>query len=132
MPAPRLLAMLALGLALAGAGCSRESDEDQVRNTLERFADATAKKDYQALCDDLFATKLVEEVRRSVPCELALRNSDLGAAQKPTLRILRVRVDGERATADVRTGAANQEASEDTVELVREDDDWRIIALSSG
>ena len=131
MPAPRLLAVLALALTLVASGCSRESDEDRVRDTLERFADATAKKDYQALCDDLFATKLVEEVRRSVPCELALRNSDLGSAQKPALRILRVRVDGKRATADVRSTAANQPASEDTVELIREGDDWRIIALSS-
>ena len=94
MPTPRLLAVLALACAVVAAGCSRESDEDQVRDTLERFADATARKDYQALCDDLFASKLVEEVRRSVPCELALRNSDLGSAQKPQLRILRVSVDG--------------------------------------
>ena len=132
MPAPRHLVVLFVAAAVAAAGCSRESDEDKVRDTLERFADATAKKDYQALCDDLFASKLVEEVKRSVPCELALRNSDLGSAQKPALRILRVSVDGDRARADVRSTAANQPASEDTVELVREGEDWRIIALSSG
>ena len=132
MPAPRHLVLLAL-LSLAGgaAGCGGESDEEKVRDTLERFADATARKDFQTLCDDLFATKLVEEVRRSVACELALKNSSLGDAQKPKLEIRAVKVDGDRATADVTSSAANQPRSEDKVELIREGEEWRIISLSS-
>ena len=131
MPAPRKTALLAALIALLATGCSQESDEEQVRSTLQRFADATARKDYQALCDDLFATKLVEEVRRSVACELALKNSSLGDAQKPKLEVRTVKVDGDRATAEVKSSAANQPASNDTVELIREKDEWRIISLSS-
>ena len=132
MPAPRRLLLLALLPALIAAGCGGESDEEQVRGTLTEFADATARKDFQALCDELFATRLVEEVRRQVPCEIALRNSSLGDAQKPKLEVRRVRIDGDKATAVVRSSAANQPSSEDTVELIREGDDWRIISLSSG
>src|SRR5215212_5244681 len=108
------MALLAALIAtLAAGGCSSESDEEKVRDTLRRFADATARKDLQALCDDLFATKLVEEVRRSIPCEIALKRSDLATAQKPKLEIRSVKVDGERATADVTSSAANQPPSRD-------------------
>jgi hypothetical protein len=131
VPVPRQLLLVVLVSALVLGGCGRESDDEQVRATLEQFADATARKDYQALCDRLFATKLVEEVRRSLPCELALKRSDLATAQKPKLEVLSVKVDGDTARADVRSSAANQRPSRDTVELIREGDDWRIISLSS-
>ncbi len=102
-----------------------------MRDTLNAFAEATAKKDYQRLCDEIFSEKLVEQVRQQVPCELALKNSSLGDARNPKLEIKRITVDGEVANATVATSAANQRPSEDTVRLVKEGDDWRIQALSS-
>ena len=131
MPAPRHLLVSAVVLGLTASACGRESEEERVRATLERFAAATAAKDYDALCNDVFSKQLVEEVRRTLPCELALKNSDLGSAQKPKLEVKRVKVDDKKATADVRSTAANQPASDDTVQLVQEDGGWRIIALSS-
>jgi Putative lumazine-binding len=124
-----ILALLCV-LAVAGAGCGR-SEEREVRRTLDAFAQATARKDYQRLCDDLFAERLVEEVRRTVPCEVALRNSSLNDARNPKLTVRSVAVDGNRATAVVATSAANQRPSEDTVELVKEGEQWRILALAS-
>ena len=121
---------LLIVLALAAAGCGRSPERD-VRNTLNAFAEATAKKDYQRLCDDIFSAKLVEQVRRQVPCEVALKNSSLGDAKDPKLEIKRITVDGNVANAVVSSSAANQRASEDTVRLVKEGDDWRIQALSS-
>jgi hypothetical protein len=128
----RALSALATVIVLAFplAACGR-SDEREVRDTLEAFAEATAKKDYQRLCDDLFAEQLIEQVRRQVPCELALKNSSLGDARSPKLVIRRITVDGDKASADVTTSAANQPASQDTVSLVREGDEWRIVALAS-
>jgi hypothetical protein len=127
----RLLALLGL-LALVGvSACGRESDEERVRETLQGFADATARKDYQRLCDDVFSRQLVEEVRRTVPCEVALRNSSLDDARNPRLEVRSVKIDGDAASAVVRSSADNQPASEDTVRLVREDEQWRIAALSS-
>ena len=129
MPA-RTLSLFALMLALALPACGR-SEERDVRDTLDAFAEATARKDYQRLCDELFSAKLVEEVRQTVPCEIALQNSSLDDARDPKLTVRSVKVDGERATAEVATSAANQRPSRDTVQLVKEDGEWRIQALAS-
>ena len=52
----RALAVAALAAALlAGCGDSGPTAEEQVRQTLAEFGRATAAKDYQALCDRVFA-----------------------------------------------------------------------------
>ena len=129
MPVLRLtIPLLICVLALAACGRSPERD---VRDTLNALADATAKKDYQRLCDEIFSEKLVEQVRQTVPCEVALQNSSLNDAKDPKLEIRSIKVDGDTATAVVATSAANQRASEDTVRLVKEGEDWRVAALAS-
>jgi hypothetical protein len=121
-----LLAAAAVGLAACG-----DSDEEKVRDTLDRFATATREKDYQALCDDLFARALVRQVRSvGLPCEVALRTG-LGQVRRPTLTVRSVEVNDDGALARVRTGAAGQKPSEDTVRLVKEDDDWRVASLAA-
>jgi hypothetical protein len=136
MPAalrPRLLPLVCACLLALAAGCGDGdgNPEDDVRASLDRFAKATAAKDFQTLCDSVFAKGLVDQVNRELPCELALKNSSLGDAEKPSLEILSVKVDGERASARVRSSAANQPPSEDTVGLLKEQGEWRIISLSS-
>ena len=132
MPTRPLAALLCALVAVPLAACGGRDDEKDVRAVLERFATATAAKDFQTICDGVFAEALVEEVRQAVPCELALKNSDLGDAKEPKLEILDVKVDGKQATAKVRTSAENQETSEDTVRLVREKEGWRVQALVGG
>ncbi len=131
MSAALVSCFVALAVCLALAACGRRDDEGEVRETLTAFAEATARKDYQRLCDELFSEKLVAEVRRTVPCEVALRNSSLGDARSPKLEVRTVKVDGDTASAIVRSSAANQPPSEDTVRLVREGQGWRIAALAS-
>ena len=125
-----LLPPLAAALIAATAACGTD-EEAEVRDTLDAFAQATAQKDYQRLCDDVFATSLVEQVTKVLPCEAALRNSDLASAKAPKLDVQSVTVDGESATAKVRSSAVNQKPSEDTVRLVKEDGEWRVVALAS-
>lgn len=133
-PAARARPIVALGLGVAlavlvAAGCG-ESPEKQIRATLDRFAAATRAKDYQRLCDDLFSSKLVAQVRSvGLPCEVALRMG-LGEVRRPSLVVRRVQVSGDKALARVRTAAVGQQPSEDTVELVREKGDWRIASLA--
>ncbi len=130
MPARRPIVVAVL-CALLTSACGRESDESAVRDTLQTFAEATSRKDYQRLCDELFSEKLVAEVNKTLPCEVALRRSDLDVARNPRIEVRSVKVDGDRASAQVRSTAANQPPSDDTVQLVREDEQWRIAALSS-
>ena len=125
-------ALLAAALACSGlAGCGERepSDEEQVRRTVEAFGRATAGKDYPALCDRILAPDLVEEVEQiGLPCEQALREG-LGDVRDPRLTIGRIEVDGDRASAEVRTAAAGQAPSRDVLRLVRAEGGWRIASL---
>ena len=104
--------------------------EAEVRETLERFAAATRDKDYQTLCDDLYASDLVERIRAAgLPCEVALRTG-LEDRQNPQLRVISVEVNGDSASARVRSTAVGEVPSTDTVGLQREDDAWKVSSLS--
>lgn len=122
------VALVATAAALSGCG-GGPSDEDQVRAVVQAFARATADKDYQRLCDDLLAPKLVDEVRAAgLPCEVALQQG-LGDVKRPQLTLGRVTVKGNGATADVRTTAAGEQPSRDTLKLSRVAGKWRIASL---
>src|SRR3954454_3989344 len=114
---PRLVAALILVLALLGSGCGDRtpSDEEQVRDVLTTFARSTERRDYQKLCDEVFAPKLLTGLQEiGLPCEVALRNS-LGDVKTPRLTVGKVAVKGKTATADIRTAAEGQQPSSDTI-----------------
>jgi ketosteroid isomerase-like protein len=124
------LAALLAAASLAGCGGGL-SDEEQVRDTLAAFGAATARQDYEAVCDRILAPRLVRSVQDAgVPCEQALRRGFEGV-REPRISVGAVRVEGERATAEVSTSAAGQEPSRDTVSLVKTGDGWRIAALQA-
>jgi pantothenate kinase len=125
-------ALAAAGLAAALAGCgSGPSAQEQVRDTLDELGRATAAKDYQALCDEVFAPKLVEKLQQvGLPCEIAMQRS-FEDVQNPRLTIGKITVakDEKSATAEVRSSASGQAPSQDTVELVPVDGGWRVSSL---
>jgi hypothetical protein len=127
----RLPAAVAVCCALAFAGCGAgPTDEQQVREVLAQFGRATATKDYQALCDHILAPTLIKDVKAiGLPCEIALQNA-LGEVRNPRLTIGRVRIDGTKASSEVRSSADGQEPSSDIVELVKADGRWRIAQLA--
>ncbi len=128
-PVRRPLAAL---LALAGLLCAcggGPSDTDRVHAVVAAFGQATADKDYQRLCDQLLAPKLVGEVeQQGLPCEVALKQG-LGEVKAPKLTIGQIEVKGDAATADVRSSAAGEQPSRDTLKLVRVNDAWYIASL---
>jgi hypothetical protein len=127
----RLRRAAALALAFAAAGCGGgPSEEEKVRQTVTDLVRATEAKDYQALCDRILAPSLIEDLKQvGLPCEVALQQA-LGDVREPRLTIGRITIDGDRAKAEVRTSAAGQAPSQDVVELVQLDDQWRISALA--
>src|SRR5262245_18279076 len=113
-----IAAVLAVSGVLCGCG-EGPSDTERVHDAVEAFGQASAAKDYQRLCDDLLAPKLVSEVESTgLPCELALKQG-LGDVTSPKLTIGTIRVNGDSATADVQSSAKGEEPSRDTLQLVR-------------
>ena len=125
-----LLLVLAL-CALAGCGDAGPTDEQRIRATLSEFQRATAARDYRTLCHRILAPKLIETVKQiGLPCEIALEKG-FGDLEDPRLTVGTVEVKEDTATAEVRSSAAGQSPSDDTVELVRIGDGWRIASLGT-
>ena len=125
-----VLAVVIVVLALQVRG--GRDDEQLVRDALAAFETASAKKDYQMLCDELLASSYVRQTASSgLPCEVALRTG-LEDVRNPTLEVLSVEVNGDRAAARVRGTAAGQVPAESVYTLVREDDSWRILPPRPG
>ena len=102
-------------------------DQAEVRAALERYEQASRAKDVQTLCDELLASSYVRQTSSSgLPCEVALRTA-LEDVRNPTLEVVGVEVNGDRAAARVRGSAAGQVPGEANYTLVREDDAWRIL-----
>ena len=127
----RFLAPAVALLVLVGCGEGGPTPEEQVRSTVAAFGRATAAKDYQRLCDQLLAPSLVEDVESiGLPCEVALRQG-LGGVREPRLTIGRIQVKDDTASAEVRTAAAGEKPSKDTLELVNLDGEWKISSLGT-
>jgi ketosteroid isomerase-like protein len=125
----RGVATLLVAAALAGCG-SGPSDEQQVRQTITDFARATARKDYRTLCQHVLAPKLIEQVKQiGLPCEQALQRGR-GDVKDPRVIVGRVTVKGDTASAEVRSSAAGEAPSQDTVELTKVAGHWRISSLA--
>jgi hypothetical protein len=128
-----LAAVCAAGLA-AGCGSDSEGDagaEKAARQVVERFGAAAAGHDYQTICDDLLSEELIKTVESvGLPCEVALQKG-LASVREPKIEVRQVRVQGARALVSVHSTAAGQQPSDDAVQLVREDGEWRIASLVS-
>jgi hypothetical protein len=125
-----MLAVSALTLALAAAGCGGQDDTKLVRAKLRELADATARKDYQRLCDQVFAQELIAKVKSvGLPCEVALETG-LRNVLNPTLTVQSVDVNGGDASARVRSTATGEAPSTDTITLVKEKAGWRVSSLA--
>jgi hypothetical protein len=106
-------------------------DSKDVRETLDRFAQATREKDYQTLCDELFATALAETIRSvGLPCEVAVRTG-LENRENPQLRVIGIEVNGDQAFARTRSSAVGEKPALETLRLVREDGSWRLASAPS-
>jgi hypothetical protein len=130
--ATRPLLLVLVACALAGCGDGGPSDEERIRAALTEFQRATDGKDYAALCDRILAPELVDTVEQiGLPCEQALAKG-FEDVDEPRLSVGEVTVDGDTATAQVRSSAKGQPPSEDAVELVKVGDGWRIASLGGG
>jgi Putative lumazine-binding len=127
----RFLAPALALLLIVGCGDAGPTPEEQVRTTVSEFGQATAAKDYRTMCGRLLAPELVEDVQQvGLPCEAALKQG-LERVREPRLTIGKVTINGDTATAEIRTSAAGEEPSRDTLKLVNVNGTWKISSLGS-
>ena len=131
---PRLVAF-ALFLALALAGCGGTNDsagefegaEQDVARAIEDLEEAGQEDEPRRICQALLAEAVVENIEAAGgDCTEAVDKA-LDQADTFTLTVESVRVTGDTARARVETGADEEKI--ETLELVREDDAWRISSL---
>ncbi len=131
--------MLSLALAVAGCGADEEGGgggggvpaEQQVREVVARFGVATRGKDYQQICDRLLSKDLVNKIEGiGLPCESAVQRG-LGGVRNPTLEINEVSISGSRALVSIHTTAAGEAPSDDALQVVREEGEWKIASLAA-
>lgn len=131
------LAGVLLG-ALALTGCLPGSDEDpkpikgapkEVADVITRLERATQGRQFGVLCDQLF-TPSARKRAGGKDCVALLRETAKDV-RRARIRLLDVRINGNRATARVRTRAEGQTAVEETINLVRDRGRYRISALAS-
>jgi hypothetical protein len=132
------IAVSALALTIAGCGADEEGGggggvpaEQRVREVVARFGVATRGKDYQQICDRLLSKDLVDKIEGiGLPCESAVQRG-LGGVRDPTLKINDVSISGSRALVSIHTTAASQAPSDDALQVVREEGEWKIASLAA-
>ena len=123
--------LAACAAALIAPAASQAATLGMDGDTLDELGRAMSAKDYQVLCDRVFAPKLVDKLTQvGLPCEIAMQRA-FEDVQNPRLTIGKITVaeDEKSAKAEVRTSASGQSPSQDTVELVPVDDGWRVSSL---
>jgi hypothetical protein len=114
--------------ALAGCGMSQS---DQVKAKITQFVRAADAKDYRTLCTAVLAPSLVERLASAgVRCSQAMQIAFQGV-EDPALSVGKVTISGGKASAITLSTARNQQASVDTIELVRTNHGWRVSSLAS-
>jgi len=128
----RKLGLVAGVAAMLGlSACGGPSAAQRVRTTVQGYAKAFARHDYQALCDRYLAPSIGAGLLAStgVPCESAIR-AKVSTTVDPTLKVGAIHVTGDKATAAVHTTAVGEAPSDDTMALQRIRGQWRITALA--
>lgn len=123
-----------MALVLFTAGCMGDERPRpatgaarEVAQVVSRLEHATARRDFQTVCNELF-TRQARERAGGDGCERLTRSAAEGIA-RPRLELTRIDVKGSRATVRVITRAAGQAAVPVSLTLFREDGGWRIEAV---
>jgi hypothetical protein len=128
---------MAVAALLAPVGCSLGADEEptpaagapaEIIDVVDRLERATAQRDWEVICRDLF-TAAARERAGGEDCSRLLRSA-ADEIRRPSIEIRGIDVRGERATVRVRTRAEGQPPIADTLRLQREPDGWRVESLA--
>jgi hypothetical protein len=122
------LSLLCIAYVLAGCGSSPQQD---VRDKVQQFAQATAHRDYRTLCTQVLAPALVSRLEAAgLTCDQAMKVF-ANSVTDPTINISKITVQGSRASAVVLAAAQRQTAAVETIQLVQTGKGWRLASLAT-
>jgi hypothetical protein len=119
-----ITSMVCAAALAAAAGCG-ESDQEQAREVVQDYVDATNEGDFETVCD-LYSDGFKQELAVD-DCPAFVEENSSGAGGE--LSVVEVRVNDDRATADIDVTRGQEGPSRVGITLEREDDDWRITGL---
>jgi hypothetical protein len=94
---------------------------------IQRLEKATAKQDFATICDDLLASATRKEAGGDQCAEVLGQRA--GSVRRPRIRIQAIEVRGNEALVRVRTTATGQAPTNDTIRLIRENGQYRVLSL---
>lgn len=126
---PALLSIVALAACGGGDGEPERATgpAKEVAAVIETLERATARRDFETICDRLFTAE-VRERAGGEDCASLLRRT-AARVRRPRIAIERIDVEGDSAVAEVKTKARGQAEASDTIRLVRERGRFRIASL---
>jgi hypothetical protein len=128
---------MAVAALLAPVGCSIGADEEpqpatgvpkEIAAAVEQLEAAVARRDWATICTELL-TETARNRAGGGECVSQTRSA-AEAVLRPSIRIERIAVRGDRAAVRVSTTAQGQARVTDTLELRRIGGRWLIEALS--
>ena len=125
MSTRHVLTALLCGVAIAAAAGCGESDQEQAREVVQDYVDANNDGDFETVCD-LYSESFKQELAVE-DCPGFVEENSSGAGGE--LSVVEVRVNGDRATADIDVSRGQEGPSRVGLTLEREDDEWRIVGL---
>lgn len=136
MPARALALPLLAALAVAGCGTASTTsagkfsgESKNVAQTVDDLSSAARKSDEKAICTQLFARSLVQQLNSgSSTCQKTV-GTQIDSADDTTLTVNAVKVAGSNATATV-TSKFDGHNQKRTLKLVRENGGWRIAGYA--
>jgi predicted lipid-binding transport protein (Tim44 family) len=141
MDAPPRLALLlvsaTVGLTACGAS-NKDSAKDfqgeqrRVAQAVEDLQKAASKRDRAKICNELLAPALVDQISKASKnsCDEALKDP-LADADSFELEVQRVTIDGDKATAVVKSDAKGDHDRVDTLQLQKFGNAWKIATLGT-
>jgi hypothetical protein len=118
-------AAVCAALLVAGAGCG-QSDQEKARDVVQDYVDARGAQDYEAECD-LYSESFKEELG-ATNCPAFVEEQTAGL-DPGDLEIVSVRVNGDRAMAELDVAGESGAATRIGLVLERQDGDWLITGL---
>jgi len=129
-------ALCVLAVAVGGCGAaSRDSTEDfkgqerAVAAAIEEIETAARKDDADKVCKQLLSDSLLTALeKKGTTCTTGVQEG-FDDADSLDLEVDDVTISGDTASAEVTSGRSGSDRKQDTLNLVRDGEDWKIASL---